>query len=139
MIKDLIGYQTQAQKNADKYKAGGNGYAYGGGGSGSYGGGGSSGGRAKGGIFYPSKLPKLAIGGIINNPGPGIPYHGAVIGERGAEAVIPLTDSEQMALLGETIGRYVTINATIPVYAYNRQVDRQIQTIRAEDDFAFNR
>lgn len=98
-----------------------------------------SGGRAKGGIFYPSLLPKLALGGIINNPGPGVPYHGATIGERGAEAVVPLTDSQQMSLLGEAIGRHVTINATIPVYAYNREVDRQIQIIRAEDDFAFNR
>lgn len=115
------------------------GVAKGGGGSGSYGGGGSGGGRAKGGIFYPSKLPKLAVGGIINQPGRGVPYHGAYIGERGAEAVVPLTDSQQMALLGETIGKYVTINATIPVYAYNRQVDRQIKVIRAEDNFAGNR
>lgn len=72
-------------------------------------------------------------------PGRGVPYHGAYIGERGAEAVVPLTDSQQMALLGETIGRYVTINATIPVYAYNRQVDRQIKRIQAEDNFAGNR
>ena len=99
----------------------------------------SVGSRAKGGIFYPNLLPKLAIGGIINNPGPGVPYHGATIGERGAEAVVPLTDSQQMELLGETIGRYITVNATIPVYAYNRQVDKQIRTIRAEDDFAYNR
>lgn len=110
------------------------------------GGGGSSGSssskyvpRAKGGIYYPSKLPKLASGGIINMPGRGVPYHGAYIGERGAEAVVPLTDSQQMALLGEAIGKYITINATIPVYAYNRQVDRQIKRIQAEDNFAGNR
>ena len=102
--------------------------------------GGSMGGRAaKGGIYYPSKLPKLAVGGIINQPGRGVPYHGAIIGERGAEAVVPLTDSQQMALLGQTIGRYVTINATIPVYAYNREVDRQMRRIQAEDNFASNR
>lgn len=135
----LIGRETEAYQKARDYKAGGYGFAVGGGGSGSYGGGGSGGGRAKGGIFYPSLLPKLAVGGIINNPGAGVPYHGATIGERGAEAVVPLTQSEQMALLGEAIGRYVTINATIPVYAYNRQVDRQIQTIKAEDNFAFNK
>lgn len=40
-------------------------------------------GRAKGGIYYP----KLALGGIISQPGRGVPYHGATIGERGAEAV----------------------------------------------------
>ena len=115
------------------------GYGVGGGGAGAGGGGGNWGSRAKGGIFYPSLLPKLAAGGIINNPGAGVPYNGAIIAERGAEAVVPLTQSEQMALLGEAIGRFVTINETIPVYTYNRQVDRQIQTIKAEDNFAFNK
>ena len=95
--------------------------------------------RAKGGIFYPSKLPKLAVGGIINQPGRGVPYNGAYIGERGAEAVVPLTDSQQMALLGETIGRYVNISATIPVYVGNRKVAREVRKIQANEDFAFNR
>lgn len=102
----------------------------------SSGGGGS---RAKGGIFYPSKLPKLAVGGIINQPGSGVPYHGAYIGERGAEAVVPLTDSQQMALLGETIGKYINISATIPVYVGNRKVAREIRKVQANENFAFNR
>jgi hypothetical protein len=84
-------------------------------------------------------LPRLAKGGIINMPGRGVPVGNAIGGERGQEGVIPLTDSQQMALLGEAIGKYVTINATIPVYAYNRVVDRQIKRIKAEDDFAYNR
>ena len=95
--------------------------------------------RAKGGIFYPSKLPKLAVGGIINQPGRGVPYNGAYIGERGAEAVVPLTDSQQMALLGETIGKYVNISATIPVYVGNRKVAREVRKMQANEDFAFNR
>ena len=107
--------------------------------SGSGGGGGSSsGGRAKGGIFYPSKLPRLAVGGIINQPGRGLPYHGAIIGERGAEAVVPLTDLQQMELLGETIGKYITLNATIPISVGNRQIAREIRRINTEQDFAFN-
>ena len=106
---------------------------------GSFGGGQGGGGmRAKGGIFYPSMLPKLAVGGIINQPGSGVPYHGAIIGERGAEAVVPLTDTQQMELLGSTIGRYVNLNATIPVYVGNRQIAREIKHINAEQDFAFN-
>ena len=84
-------------------------------------------------------LPRLAKGGIINQPGRGVPIGSAIGGEKGQEGVIPLTDSQQMALLGEAIGKYITINATIPVYAYNRQVDRQIQRIKAEDNFAGNR
>ncbi|MBR5227511.1 MAG: hypothetical protein IKV94_02625 [Clostridia bacterium] len=95
--------------------------------------------KAKGGIAYAKGgiVPtiKLASGAIINKPGSGIP----IGGERAPEGVIPLTDSQQMALLGETIGKYVTINATIPVMAYNREVDRQIKRIKAEDNFASNR
>lgn len=106
---------------------------------GSFGGGQGGGGmRAKGGIFYPSMLPKLAVGGIINQPGSGVPYHGAIIGERGAEAVVPLTDAQQMELLGSTIGRYINLNATVPVYVGNRQIAREIRKINLENDFAFN-
>lgn len=88
------------------------------------------------------RLPQikyLAKGGIINMPSRGVPVGNAIAGERGQEGVIPLTDSQQMALLGEAIGKYITIHATIPVYAYNRQVDRQIVRIKAEDNFAGNR
>lgn len=114
-------------------------HASGGGGKGSSGGGGGGGGfRAHGGIYYPSKLPKLASGGIINVPGRGVPYNGAIIGERGAEAVVPLTDRQQMELLGATIGKYININATIPVSVGNRQIAREIRKIQAEENFAFN-
>lgn len=84
-------------------------------------------------------LPRLAKGGIVNMPGPGVMVGSAMAGERGAEGVIPLTDSQQMDLLGAAIGKHITINATIPVYAYNKQVDRQMKKIKAENDFAFNR
>ena len=84
-------------------------------------------------------FPRLAKGGIVNMPGRGVPVGSAIAGERGQEAVLPLTDSQQMDLLGEAIGKHITINATIPVYAYNRKVDQQIKRIKAEDDFAFNR
>ena len=126
-LLDLLGLYDRKKKSV------------GGGGTGSFSGGGSMGSRAKGGIFYPSKLPRLAVGGIINQPGSGVGYHGAYIGERGAEAVVPLTDSQQMALLGETIGRYVNIKADIPVYVGNRMVARELKRINAEDDFAYNR
>ena len=82
-------------------------------------------------------LPRLAKGGIINMPGRGIPL--ATGGERGAEGVIPLTDSQQMALLGEAIGKYISINATVPVYVGNRQIARELRKIEAEDAFAGNR
>ena len=84
------------------------------------------------------KLPRLAKGGIINQPGRGIPVGSAIGGERGQEGVIPLTDSQQMQLLGESIGKYINLNATIPIYMGNRQIAREIKKINAQNDFAFN-
>lgn len=84
------------------------------------------------------KLPKLATGGIINNPGRGIPLGGAIGGEVSAEGVIPLTDSQAMETLGATIGKYININATIPVYMGTRQIQREIKKINSESDFASN-
>ena len=90
---------------------------------------------AKGSIIYP----KLAVGGIINQPGRGVAYNGAIIGERGAEAVLPLTDSQQMALLGEAIGKYITINANITNTMNGRIISKELQKIQNESDFAYNR
>lgn len=86
------------------------------------------------------KVPYLAKGAIANQPGRGIPTFdgGARWAENGAEAYLPLTDEQIMSTLGQSIGKHVTINATIPVYAYNRQVDRQMRRIQAEDTFASN-
>lgn len=97
-------------------------------------GGGKFGGRAKGGIYYP----KLASGGIINQPGRGVPYHGAVIGERGAEAVVPLTDTAQMELLGESIGRHIKFNADITLELESRVLAKVMKEINNENKFARN-
>jgi hypothetical protein len=61
-----------------------------------------------------------------------------MIGERGAEGVIPLTDSQAMETLGEAIGRYITINANITNTMNGRVISRQIQQIIANQDFAYN-
>lgn len=131
--------QLEKARDYAKQLAGGLGFSSSGGGGGSIGGGSSGGYRAKGGIYHPSLLPKLAVGGIINNPGMGVPYHGAIIGERGAEAVVPLTDSQQMALLGETIGRYVNIELTSILEADGRTLARVVNKANSENDFLMNR
>ena len=82
-------------------------------------------------------FPRLAKGGIVNNPGNGVFMGGYVAGERGPEAVLPLTD-ETFDRLGIAIGKHTSINATIPVYAYNRQVAREIRKIEASQSFAMN-
>ena len=89
--------------------------------------------------FNIKKIPKLARGGIINMPGRGTYVGGAIAGEAGREAVLPLTDSQQMELLGETIGRYITINASITNTMNGRIISRELQKIQNENSFAGNR
>lgn len=84
-------------------------------------------------------LPRLAKGGIVNMPSRGVPVGSAIAGERGQEGVIPLTDSQQMALLGEAIGKYITINANITNNMDGRTISRQLQTIQNEQNFVMNR
>ena len=84
-------------------------------------------------------FPRLAKGGIINQPSRGVPVGSAIAGESGAEGVIPLTDSQQMALLGEAIGRYITVNANITNTMNGRVISRELQKIQNENDFAFNK
>ena len=91
---------------------------------------------ATGGII----LPKMATGGIINNPNHGVPVGGRAIGgESGAEGVIPLTDSQAMETLGNAIGRYITINANIPVNMNGRTISREIKKVNTNDNFVMNR
>ena len=84
-------------------------------------------------------LPRLAKGGIINQPGKGVMVGSAIAGERGQEGVIPLTDSQQMALLGEAIGKYITVNATVINQMNGRVLSRELQKVKNESDFAYNR
>lgn len=84
-------------------------------------------------------IPKLAKGGIINMPGRGTLVGSAIAGESGREAVLPLTDSQQMELLGEAIGKYITINANITNTMNGRIISRELQKISNENSFAGNR
>lgn len=84
-------------------------------------------------------LPKLAVGGIVNNPGKGVPIGGALAGEVSKEGVIPLTDSQAMETLGQAIGKYININLTNVTKLNNRQIAREQKKINAENDFAFNK
>ena len=83
-------------------------------------------------------LPRLAVGGIINNPGKGVPIGNAIAGERGREGILPLTDYRAMQELGKEIGKWITINANIPVNIGNRQVARVLEEINADREFAMN-
>lgn len=93
----------------------------------------SSTGMATGGIL------KLASGAVINNPGSGVPLRSGVVGgEAGREGVLPLTDQQAMSQLGYEIGKNVVVNLTNLIEMNGRLINRELQQIRNEDEFATN-
>ena len=82
--------------------------------------------------FSGNPLPKLAVGGIVNRPGRGVP---AIIGEAGAEAVLPLeNNTEWMDVLAEKIGG----NVTIPIYMDGKKIATYVVDIQKKKAFAMN-
>lgn len=90
--------------------------------------------------FNIPQIPKLEKGTILNAPGRGVPVAGgaALAGEAGREAYLPLSDTQLLEELGSTIGKYITINANIPVSMNGRVISRQLQQIRNDREFAYN-
>lgn len=43
-----------------------------------------------------------------------------------------------MEILGEAIGRYITINASIPVSMNGRLISRELRQVQADQEFAYN-
>ena len=84
-------------------------------------------------------IPKLAKGTILNNPGRGVPIGNAIAGERGREAVLPLSDSQLLEELGSTIGRYITINLTNETKLDGRTIARKVSQLSNNDNFLRNR
>lgn len=87
------------------------------------------------------KLPRLRAGGIINNPGKGVPVGGgkAIGGESGAEGVLPLTNNQQMEYLGQAIGKYVRINNYIENNMDSKRINRITKSSNNNRNFALNR
>ena len=79
-------------------------------------------------------LPRLAKGGIVNNPGPGVMMGGYIAGEKGPEAVLPLTD-DTLQRLANMIP--ITVNVTNSMNG--RVLSREIQRVQNENNFALNR
>ena len=82
--------------------------------------------------FKGNPIPKLAVGGIVNRPGKGVP---AIIGEAGAEAVLPLeNNTEWMDVLAEKIGG----NVTIPIYLGGKKIAEYVVDLQKKQAFAKN-
>ena len=79
------------------------------------------------------QIPKLALGGIVNRPGRGVP---AIIGEAGAEAVLPLENhTEWMDILADKIG---SGTITIPINMDGKRIATYIVDIQKKKAFATN-
>ena len=79
-------------------------------------------------------LPRLAKGGIVSNPGRGVMMGNYIAGEKGSEAVIPLTD-DTLQKLASMIPITIDLTNTID----GRVLNRRLETIRMNDSFAGNR
>ncbi len=79
------------------------------------------------------KLPRLAAGGIINVPGTGVNIGSAIVGEKGPEAVIPLSD-DTLQRLANMIPITIDLTNTID----GRVLNRRLETIRANNNFTRN-
>lgn len=79
------------------------------------------------------KIPRLAVGGIVNRPGRGVP---AIIGEAGAEAVLPLeNNTEWMDILADKIGGGTI---TIPISLDGKKIATYVVDIQKKKAFAMN-
>ena len=84
------------------------------------------------------KFPKLAVGGIVNNPGRGVPMGSYIAGEAGREGILPLTDSNAMAQLGQEIGKWITVQNVSNTYLNGRLIQRQIDQTSKDKNFETN-
>lgn len=91
---------------------------------------------AKTALIKTISLPriKLAQGGIVNRPGPGVP----VAGEYGREGVIPLDNNRQMSLLANEIAKRIIINQTTILDVDGQELARITKQIMSEQEFASN-
>lgn len=89
-------------------------------------------------LGFKFTIPKLAVGGIVNNPGRGVPIGSAITGESGKEGVLPLTNPTTMAELGHEIGKWITVNAILNNYMDGRLMQRKISKIEQDKLFSTN-
>ena len=93
------------------------------------------GGKKFGFNFSQVSIPRLAQGGIVNNPGRGVPI---IAGEAGAEAVLPLEhNTEWMDLLAEKINAGVQ-KIVVPIYLNGKKIAEEVIDLTKQRTFAMN-
>lgn len=80
---------------------------------------------------------KLYTGGIVNQPGRGVPVSNRAIGgEQGPEGVIPLTNEQAMEELGESIGKHVNITINLTTKMDNKTIAKEQIKYNQKKNFA---
>lgn len=81
-------------------------------------------------------LPRLAKGGIVNNPGKG---QAVIAGEAGAEAVLPLqNNTEWMDLLVDKVADKVSMTVLNRIYLDSKEIHSSSRKYGSRFDFATN-
>lgn len=80
-------------------------------------------------------IPRLAQGGIVNNPGRGVPV---IAGEAGKEAILPLDrNTEWMDILADKINAGVQ-KIVVPIYLNGKKIAEEIIDLNNKRTFATN-
>jgi len=89
-------------------------------------------------VSIPRFKPKLASGGIVDIPKTGFNLGNAIVGERGREGVLPLTNPDTMTMLGREIAKWIPINLDITNTIDGRVLNKRLEQINANNSFARN-
>lgn len=86
--------------------------------------------------FSMVSLPRLAKGGIVNNPGKG---RAVIAGEAGAEAILPLqNNTEWMDVLSEKVAEKISMNIVNKIILDGKDIHTSNQKYDARFNFATN-
>lgn len=82
----------------------------------------------------------MARGGIVYNPGRGVPLSNIFTGEAtgGAEGIIPMNNEQSMDLIGQSIARHLVVNLTNTTMLDSKVIAREQRRIEDENNFATN-
>ena len=88
--------------------------------------------------FNISKIPRLAKGGIVNNPGRGVTV---TAGEAGPEAILPLNDSamSRLAAMISENQKSAAGQIVIPIYMDSKKITTYVIDAQNKQAFALNK
>jgi len=88
------------------------------------------------GVANAFKFFRLATGGIVYNPGRGVPLVGEAT--NGPEGVVPLNNEQSMDLIGQSIARHLVVNLTNTTTLDGKVIAREQRKLQEETNFATN-